>query len=282
MMGKTDRLRYAKIAEGEVVPGYEADNKDYVSLSSRRADSYSSSRLFPFQKQPVEALFRCLSLVLLDNASAEFTFLVRFFSTPPETVSPAGASSSSSPHAQPISLSTTDLSLQHARYVDSPASKYERKDSTWSMASASQSVEWSPICAPSPLRPADSVSEAGDEPAKIGRPRSTLVTGSPISRPATRGVRQASVLSFRNGSAVGSPASLAGPTYPRGELSRDSKKEIEALWHQVFDPALEYCEVGPRPRSRTFGRGMLIVFWEQRRSTNRSQNQSRHHQRYRY
>jgi hypothetical protein len=202
-------------------------------------------------------------LVLLDNASAEFTFLVRFFSAPPETVSPAGdgASSSSSPNARPISLSTTDLSLHPTPYVDSPASKYERKDSTWSMLSSAQSVEGSPIYAPSPLRPADSVSEAGDEPTKIGRPRSTVNTGSPVSRPATRGVRQASVLSFRNGSVVGSPASLgAGLTYPRGDLSRDSKREIEALWHQVFDPAVEYCEVSSSPLLGTFGRGMLIVF----------------------
>ena len=34
------------------------------------------------QKVPLEALLRSLSLVLLDNASAEFTFIVRFFARP--------------------------------------------------------------------------------------------------------------------------------------------------------------------------------------------------------
>ncbi|WWC71486.1 uncharacterized protein I206_105444 [Kwoniella pini CBS 10737] len=45
--------------DGSVVLGYMSDDKDFRS--------------------PVEALFRSLSLVLLDNASSEFTFIVRFF-----------------------------------------------------------------------------------------------------------------------------------------------------------------------------------------------------------
>jgi hypothetical protein len=45
VMGKVDRLRFAKIGEGEgeVVPGYEADNKDYVSLSLNCGAGCSSS-----------------------------------------------------------------------------------------------------------------------------------------------------------------------------------------------------------------------------------------------
>lgn len=38
---------------------------------------------------PIEALFRSLGLVLLDNASAEFTFLVRFFA--PTSITPSSA-----------------------------------------------------------------------------------------------------------------------------------------------------------------------------------------------
>ncbi|WVQ71945.1 hypothetical protein IAR50_001487 [Cryptococcus sp. DSM 104548] len=57
-----ERLGYAEVGEGGVVLGFMVDDKDY--------------------KLPVEALFRSLGLVLLDNASAEFTFIVRFFSRP--------------------------------------------------------------------------------------------------------------------------------------------------------------------------------------------------------
>ncbi|KAI5454705.1 Vacuolar protein sorting-associated protein 52 [Naganishia albida] len=216
-----NRLKYAKIGEGDVVPGYQEDDKEY--------------------KQPVEALFRSLCLVLLDNASAEYTFLVRFFSPLPET-----SSVTSSPHAGAISLSTTDLPV-HRSHADSPASKFDRRESTYSLASspiAPSTVEGSPIIyAPSPLRPSDSVSDAGDDepPRIISRTRSTGVAGSPIgSRPATttRSVRQ----SFRGESVVASPASLVGSGAGRGEMSRDVRKEVDGIWHQVFDTALEYCD----------------------------------------
>ncbi|KAK8854712.1 hypothetical protein IAR55_003451 [Kwoniella newhampshirensis] len=52
-----ERLKYADLEEGSVVLAYMVDDKDYVS----------------------QALFRSLGLVLMDNASAEFTFIVRFF-----------------------------------------------------------------------------------------------------------------------------------------------------------------------------------------------------------
>lgn len=210
------------------------------------------------QKQPVEALFRSLCLVLLDNASAEYTFLVRFFSPLPET-----SSVTSSPHAGAISLSTTDLPV-HRSHADSPASKFDRRESTYSLASspiAPSTVEGSPIIyAPSPLRPSDSVSDAGDDepPRIISRTRSTGVAGSPIgSRPATttRSVRQ----SFRGESVVASPASLVGSGAGRGEMSRDVRKELEGIWHQVFDTALEYCDVRAPPVAG-FGKVMLMVF----------------------
>ncbi|BEI86247.1 hypothetical protein CcaverHIS002_0605340 [Cutaneotrichosporon cavernicola] len=60
------RLQYADLdGEGEaaaVVLAYQADDVKYAL--------------------PVEAVFRSLGLVVLDNASAEFTFIVRFFSRP--------------------------------------------------------------------------------------------------------------------------------------------------------------------------------------------------------
>ncbi|WVW85534.1 hypothetical protein I302_107572 [Kwoniella bestiolae CBS 10118] len=71
-----DRLRFKDLdVEGEdagVILGYMADEKDF--------------------KAPVEALFRSLALVLLDNASSEFTFIVRFFAKPSSsaTAAPTG------------------------------------------------------------------------------------------------------------------------------------------------------------------------------------------------
>ncbi|OXC67365.1 hypothetical protein AYX13_04086 [Cryptococcus neoformans] len=57
-----ERLKYAEVDEGAVVLAYMVDDKEF--------------------RLPVEALFRSLGLVLMDNASAEFTFIVRFFSRP--------------------------------------------------------------------------------------------------------------------------------------------------------------------------------------------------------
>ncbi|WVN86331.1 uncharacterized protein L203_101494 [Cryptococcus depauperatus CBS 7841] len=54
-----ERLEFANLEEGGVILSFNADDKEYRS--------------------PVEALFRSLGLVLIDNASAEFTFIVRFF-----------------------------------------------------------------------------------------------------------------------------------------------------------------------------------------------------------
>lgn len=52
------------------------------------------------QRLPIEALFRSLSLVLMDNASAEFTFIVRFFSRPSSP--PAEPRSFLSPESTPL------------------------------------------------------------------------------------------------------------------------------------------------------------------------------------
>lgn len=206
-------------------------------MESLRLNSVASF----LQKQPVEALFRSLSLLLLDNASAEYTFIVRFFSAPPD-VAPSGPSSR---------LASRTISPAPADPAAHTRAKFERKDSTWSMLSGNPSSEGnrSPLAAPSPrLHPDDSMSEGGDD-STVGR---RSVAGSPMARPATtsaRGGRQASFVSIRNGSVVlgGSPV---GPSRS-GDLSRETRREMEAIWHQVFDPALEYCQVRDRhPHSR--------------------------------
>ncbi|KAJ9101932.1 hypothetical protein QFC19_005013 [Naganishia cerealis] len=200
------RLRYAKVDDQDldVVAGYEADNKEY--------------------KQPVVALFRSLLLVLLDNASAEFTFLVRFFSPAPETIAGTASSRNLSEMTSP---SSSDPAVNT---LGSPMRRSDRKDSNISLFPTVHSAEGSPISAPSPLRPADSISDAGD--SVIDR----ALVASPISRPGTTRARP-SIISQRNGSVVGGIR-----THRLVDIPRDTRKELEALWHQVFDPALEYCE----------------------------------------
>ncbi|KAL7422535.1 Vacuolar protein sorting-associated protein 52 [Cryptotrichosporon argae] len=72
-----------------VTLAYEADDKD--------------------RRVPLEALFRSLALVLLDNASSEFTFIVRFFA---RATSEAGA---------PNGTATHDARSRAGTPVDSPA-----------------------------------------------------------------------------------------------------------------------------------------------------------------
>ncbi|KAJ9108921.1 hypothetical protein QFC21_000242 [Naganishia friedmannii] len=212
-----DRLRFARVADQEldVVPGYEADNKEY--------------------KQPVEALFRSLLLVLLDNASAEYTFLVRFFSPPPPEIIPNTTATTT---RNPTEMVSSPLSSDPSGAINtliSPMRRFDRKDSNWSMLSALQSAEGSPVSVPSPLRPADSISEAGGGDSDADR----SFAASPISRPGTTRVRQASSFSqLRIGSVVGGFRSQRFGN----EMPKDVRRELEALWHQVFDPALEYCE----------------------------------------
>ena len=169
----------------------------------------------------------------MDNASAEYTFIVRYFS-PPSDIAPSGLSSRLTSRA--ISPAQAD-SATHTR------AKFERKDSTLSTLSANPSSEGnrSPLAAPSPrLRPDDSISEVGDD-STIGR---RSFADSPVVRPAStsaHAARQGSFVSIQNGSVVvgGSPNA---PSHG-GDLSRETRREMEAIWHQVFDPALEYCEV---------------------------------------
>ena len=117
-----DRLRYADLdIEGEsgaVVLAYMVDDKEFVS-------GLSTSEAY-WQRVPVEALFRSLMLVLVDNASAEFTFIVRFFARasstfssrlddtwspaaiPPDAASEAGRSQTGTPGAQPGAAETNE------------------------------------------------------------------------------------------------------------------------------------------------------------------------------
>jgi hypothetical protein len=57
------------------------------------------------QRIPVESLFRSLSLVLLDNASAEFTFIVRFFARSMQPVPSRSQADTPTLAPTPLSLS---------------------------------------------------------------------------------------------------------------------------------------------------------------------------------
>ncbi|RSH88841.1 hypothetical protein EHS25_003069 [Saitozyma podzolica] len=134
-----DRLKYADLDEaeaGQVVLAYMTDDKDL--------------------RIPVESLFRSLSLVLLDNASAEFTFIVRFFAR----------------SMQPV---------------------------------PSRSQADTPTSAPTPLSGGASDATSDVEALRGGTPtpkrRGTIVVDS----------------------------------------SDESLKDAQRIFHEVFDPALEYC-----------------------------------------
>ncbi|WVQ95034.1 hypothetical protein IAU59_002126 [Kwoniella sp. CBS 9459] len=119
-----ERLKFKDLdVEGEdaaVVLGYMADDKDFRSS--------------------VEALFRSLSLVLLDNASAEFTFIVRFFarsnSNSVSNSAPPSSTSSSTPMTAVRSPMETPLDSPSHSFVDlmsdagrssAPATKAKRR-----------------------------------------------------------------------------------------------------------------------------------------------------------
>lgn len=45
------------------------------------------------QKEPIEALFRSIFLVLMDNATAEYSFVTKFFASEPSTLLPSSKQS---------------------------------------------------------------------------------------------------------------------------------------------------------------------------------------------
>lgn len=179
----------------------------------------------------------------------------------------------------PSRLASRTISPAPGDSASLPRARIDRKDSTWSMLSANPSTEGnrSPNAAPSPrLGPDDSISEAGDDHT-IGR---GSVAGPHAVRPVTsaRADRQASFASFRNGSFVA--GSSAAGVSRGGDLSRDSRREMEAIWHQVFDPALEYCEVNV---GSDVGRGSQLtidVFLAHRHSSSPLPNPLLRHRRY--
>lgn len=62
-----------------VIMTYIAEDKAHVSIDVLQSDCL----LTAIQKEPVEALLRSMLLVLMDNASAEYTFVTTFFATDP-------------------------------------------------------------------------------------------------------------------------------------------------------------------------------------------------------
>lgn len=73
-------MTYAKLDGPGVILAYQADDKAHVSASTlfvgRRAK-------FHRKKEPLEAILRSLFLVLMDNATAEYSFIASFFFVEP-------------------------------------------------------------------------------------------------------------------------------------------------------------------------------------------------------
>lgn len=86
-----ERLSNASFDGPPVTLAYQADDKNF--------------------RQHVEALFRSLHLVLLDNSTAEYSFIQAFFTTTPLPPAPSvSALSSSFPLASPVGLGPSPLS----------------------------------------------------------------------------------------------------------------------------------------------------------------------------
>lgn len=75
----TRRLIYAKLDGPGTTLAYMADDKAHVSLS---IPVNLSLNVFVVQAEPLESVFRSMLLVLLDNASAEYLFIAKFFREP--------------------------------------------------------------------------------------------------------------------------------------------------------------------------------------------------------
>ena len=114
---ESKRLTYAKIDGPGVTLAYMADDKNFVCCPGLL--QCITPLTFP-QVEPLEALFRSLLLVFMDNATAEYTFISSFFINEPlQTV----ASSDSSSLFSPTLLSPTQ---EHASFGGSELGEKRR------------------------------------------------------------------------------------------------------------------------------------------------------------
>lgn len=151
-------------------------------------------------------------LVLLDNASSEYTFLVRFFSPPPPTTSstPTGSSPAGAGWRARFGSSTTALVGGGGGGADDPLSAGSSRDRFGSLASVGGRTERLPSTVGGPPR--------DRQPSYIG------------AMPALAEVGRA-------GDNEGQAAVAA----------KEERREMEALWTMVFGPALESVQVRGRP-----------------------------------
>lgn len=75
-----ERLTYAKLEGPGVILAYQADDKAHVSASTLSVGVGAKSH---HKREPLEAILRSLFLVLMDNATAEYSFAVSFFFVEP-------------------------------------------------------------------------------------------------------------------------------------------------------------------------------------------------------
>ena len=173
-----------------------------------------------YQKEHIEALFRSLMLVLLDNGTAEYSFITAFFS---------------SPEPLPSSISTSSRSNQDSSFLLSPGILTTPLDSEFE--------------------------ELKSNGHGHGAGESVLSGGGHNERaPPTPSRRVTSFGSVLSSATTGTGESLNG---------RDVKEEqnsINAVWKQVMDPVLTYCEVRHWVRDSVFFGSLDCEIWMQRTS----------------
>ncbi|PSS05383.1 hypothetical protein PHLCEN_2v3872 [Hermanssonia centrifuga] len=206
----TEKVDTIVIGAGEYVQQQESE-VDVERLAYARIDgpgpvlSYMADD--KTHKEPPEALLRSLLLVLLDNGTSEYTFLTAFFSSPP-----------------PLPRFTSSQTFTHT--PSRPG--FETRDSNSSML-------LSPPQMVSPTRTEfDELRSLGSETGFGGN---GPLTG--LASPRRR------VTSINNVLGAPPPLGDVGALGVNGKDSKEEQASMNAIWKQVMDPVLEYCQVRP-------------------------------------
>lgn len=104
-----ERLTYAKLDGPGVILAYQADDKAHVSALTLFIGERAK---FRYKKEPLEAILRSLFLVLMDNGTAEYSFVASFF-----FVEPLG-SPSSAKEVETSQFSVTSEEPRDSKEVD--------------------------------------------------------------------------------------------------------------------------------------------------------------------
>jgi hypothetical protein len=126
-------LEYGSLDGPAVTMAFLADDKNYVSSPI----SDKSHELNPAQKEPVEGLFRAMLIVVMDNATAEYSFIRQFFNRDEPTTTDSSATNDpatgdlgleESVPGSPVELKRRESGLGSVRTMQNSAAKKKADD----------------------------------------------------------------------------------------------------------------------------------------------------------